>query len=275
MALKEIYKLTKEFAWFLGFLLTDGSIIKPAYRSKGDETHIQFCIHIKDEEALHKIKDILNTRAVVKTYPGYASPQAKLCIYDRKDIVSEYSNIKTQIPETITGFERHFIRGLIDGDGCLYKRKNRNEFMISFIDEYENIVDWVNQTISTTFNIPLKPIRYIKHDHIYELRYSSKEARLVAWWLYHGDTDHCSLQRKLDYYRHFVLEDLPFNDDDFELLYAIQASINEDSIIPNVNASKTLEWCHRLQNILKTKCTPVCSNKGKTKYYYLHVIKST
>lgn len=263
--------MTKEFAWFLGFLLTDGCINKPAYRSKGDETHIEFCIHIKDEEILHKIKNILGTRAAVKTYPNYASPQAKLCIYDRKDVVYDYHNIKTVIPESIKGYERHFIRGLIDGDGCLYKRKNRNEFIIDFIDEYQNIVEWVNSAIASILHINKKKIVYRDYDHIYTLRYSSKEARLIAWWLYHGDIQHCCLQRKYDYYKHYVLDDKKFDDSDAELLYAIQGAKMLNMIVPNVMASKTLYWCHILQNVLSVKCNPICTNKGKTKYYYLYL----
>lgn len=267
--------MTKEFAWFLGFLLTDGCINKPAYRNKGDETHIEFCIHIKDEEALHKIKNIVQTRANIRTYPNYQSPQAKLCIYDRKDIITKYENIKTVIPSDITGYERHFIRGLIDGDGCLYKRKNRNEFVVNFIDEYYDIVEWVNTTISLLLGVNKKLITRKECDHVYTMTYSSKEARLVAWWLYHGDIDHCCLSRKLDYYKEHVLNYNIFNNQDDELIYAIQGSITNDSIIPNAMASKTLYWCHILQSLLSIKCNPICTNKGKTKYYYLHIPKAS
>ena len=127
--------MNKEFAWFLGWLLTDGSITRPTYRGKGDESHIQFCLHVCDEEVLYKIKTVLQTRANVKTYPTYQSQQCKLRVYDRKDIVNDYADIKKHIPKDIEGYERHFIRGLVEGDGCLHYRESRKTIRINFLNQ--------------------------------------------------------------------------------------------------------------------------------------------
>ena len=81
--------------------------------------------------------------------------------------------------------------------------------------------------------------------------YKGKSARLIIWWLY--------------------LKGLT-TDEDF--LKYIGASKVENNIIPNVRADESLKWCHIIQKQLKMKTTPVFHNKGKTKYYMLHINKN-
>lgn len=81
--------------------------------------------------------------------------------------------------------------------------------------------------------------------------YKGKAARLIIWWLY--------------------LKDI-ITDEEF--LKYIGASKIEDNIIPNVRADESLKWCHIIQKQLKMKTTPVFHNKGKTKYYMLHINKN-
>lgn len=234
--------MSKEMAWFLGTLLSDGSITIPAYRNKGDETHIQYCIHNKDIEVLYKIKSILRTTAKVHEYPDYKSPQAKIRIYDRKDITSKYHNIKSEIPKDILNYERHFIRGIVDGDGCMHYRQNRNSFKINIINEKKNIIEWCSNVISNSLLIPYKEPKFKKKDNIYIIEYEGRIANLIAWWLYHGDISNCRLERKYEYYKHYVLNDFIPSDYNNELLLACKFSyINNKHISPNINANKTLE----------------------------------
>ena len=268
--------MNKETAWLLGYLLSDGCINKPSYRSKGDETHLSFICKFDDREVLHKVKEIFQTRANVREYPNYKSPQAQLNIYDKKDFLKKYRDIKTIIPEQdIKGYERHFIRGLVDGDGYLYSRvrkgKTQKSFSIMFIDEYEHITKWVSDTIIETLNFPNKNLRNIVKDNIWEVRWEGTIARLIAWWLYHGDIESCSLKRKRDKYIHDVLDDKCFNSIDDEILYVSNARIEDNHILLRDTAIKTLEWCHRLQKLLSYKTVPLFHNKGRRKYYTLYL----
>lgn len=263
--------MDKNMAWFLGTLLSDGSITIPKYRKKGDETHIQYCIHIKDVECLYKIKDILQTKAVVHEYPQYKSPQCKIRIYDKKDIIEKYKDIKTVIPKDIAGYERHFIRGVVDGDGCIYHRDRYDSITIQIINQNKNIIEWISSTIETIVGIQYKPPRYIEKDHIYEYRIEGKVGRLLAWWLYHGDISECSLKRKHDIYTSKILKAIYTGDNDKDLITAVKASVVNENITPNVQSYHTLKWCHLLQKNLVINTTPVCYNKGKTKYYQLYI----
>lgn len=265
--------MNKEFAWLLGYLLSDGCINRPTYRGKGDETHLEFICKYDDREVLQKVKDILETKANIREYPDYKSPQAKIAIYDRKDIIEQYSNIKTVVPiDDIQGYERHFIRGLIDGDGCLHYRENRDILIINFINEYPDIVRWVTWTIITTLDLPQKNIRHIERDHIWSVSWEGNIARLIAYWLYHGDIDNCCLKRKRDKYKEIVLDNKEFDNNNLEMLYAIKAYLDENGSIKfKVPCQKTLAWCHRTQKLLDYNTVPVTHSKGTDKYYELYV----
>lgn len=264
--------MNKEMAWILGYLLSDGCITKPTYRKKGDERHLQFICKYEDKEILNKVKNILNTKAIVKEYPTYSSPHTKLRVYDRKDIIEEYSDIKTKIPkDKIKGYERHFIRGLFDGDGTLSVRKRNNIFRIGFVNEYKNIVDWVIETIRCNTYIPDKQCRFVKQNNVWEVIWEGNIARIIAFWLYHGDINNCCLKRKLDKYKLSVLDNNIFESIEDEILYAAKAKKEDNWIKFNVPSNNTLKWCHIIQKLMPYNTIPVFKNPGKRKYYNLYI----
>ena len=263
--------MNKDFAWFLGFLLSDGSIVHPAYRSKGDESHISFCLNIKDSEVLYKIKSIINTKAAVRLYPDYKSPSAVLAIYDRKDLVKNYQKIKVEIPEIPSLYRRHFMRGLVDGDGCLHQRKDRNSFRINFINQNKEIVNWFSQILSEELGIEFKTPKWKKQDNLWIVEWEGKIARLIAWFLYHGDVSSSVLDRKKTYYEFHILEDRKNMNEFEEFIKAIGLSYDDSYIHMNVPSSSTLKWCHIVQKCTGIKSVPVFHNKGKNKYYSLYL----
>lgn len=265
--------MNKEKAWMLGYLLSDGSIARPPYRGKGDETHLEFICKYDDREVMYKLKEVLQTSAKVQEYPNYKSPQAKLRPYDCRDIVNEYSDIKQRVPvEKIQGYERHFIRGLIDGDGTLSYRESRKSFRIGFIDQIQSITQWVADTICNMLSLPIKQARWSEQNNVWEIMWEGNMAKLIAWWLYHGDVQHCSLQRKLDKYRIIVLSNQSFANRDNELLHAVSAYYDNNGEIAFVTPNnQTLVWCQRLQKLLTYNTVPVFHNKGKRKYYHLYI----
>lgn len=272
--------MDKENAWMLGCLLSDGCITRPTYRSKGDESHLQFICKYDDRAVMYKLKNILGATSNVGEYPDYKSPCAKLRVYNRQDIIEKYNDIKTNIPsEDIKGFERHFIRGLIDGDGTLstrYRKSNNQvSFRIGFIDEYEQITTWVADTICNTLLLPPKKPRWVPQSNVWEIIWEGNIARLIAFWLYHGDIENCCLDRKKGKYVSDVLNGQTFNNTDDELLYAVKAIWNNDGDIAfATQCTQTLPWCHRVQKLLSFNTQPVFHNPGKRKYYVLHVPKN-
>jgi hypothetical protein len=220
---------------------------------------------------LVKIKDILQTGANIRQYPNYISPQCQICIYDRKDIIDKYDNIKTSIPIDINGYERHLIRGIVDGDGCLSYRQKRNSFRFNIINQEKSIVEWCSQTISSNLNINYKEPKFKLQDNIYIIEWEGRIAQLIIWWLYHGNIEHMVLNRKHLFYKEKILQNKRFNDEEEEFLFAIGAKKQENTILPQIQASSTLVWCHIIQKQLQYKTQPIFSNKGQTKYYYLYI----
>lgn len=265
--------MNSHFAWFLGTLVSDGSIVRPIYRGKGDETHIAYCMHINDVDILEKIKRIVKTKSKILLYPHYQSPQCKIYIHDKKDIIAKYNSIKTSIPDDIAGFERHFLRGICDGDGCLSYRKNRNSFRINLINQNKDIINWCSKVISEQLLIEYKEPKFKSRDNIYIVEWEGRIGKLIIWWLYHGDIQNMVLARKHNFYVEKILSKQIFSNPIEEFLYAVGATQEPGKILPNIDAGNTLKWCHIIQKQLPYTTTPIFSNKGQSKYYYLHVPK--
>ena len=270
--------MNKDLAWLLGYLLSDGSICRPRYRSKGDETHLVFICKYDDRGILSKVQKVLGTRARIHEYPHYKSPQAKLEIFDRRDIIDEYADIKTTIPiDKIKGYERHFIRGAVDGDGTLSIRHRPGKpasFRLGFINEHQNIAQWVSDTITSTLLLDKKEARWIPQSNVWEVMWEGNIARLIAFWLYHGDIEACCLDRKRQKYLDGVLNGMNFETLDDEIIHVSKAKKTVDTIefsLPNLN---TLPWCKRLKNLLSYNTVPVFHNKGRRKYYNLYIPKN-
>ena len=264
--------MTKEFAWLLGYLLSDGHLAKNKDGSLNGT--LSFICKYDDREILYKVKEILKSHNKVGEYPHYKSPSAQLKISDCKKIAETYPDIKTVIPaEDIKGYERHFIRGLVDGDGtlCMKYRNGTRHCRFAFIDEYPQIVQWVVDTMYKKLDIPLKAIRYVPQSHVWEVQREGTLARVIAWWLYHGDIENCCLERKRQKYLQEVADGKYFKTEDEALLYAAKAYIQDNSIHMNKPSMNTLTWCHILQKGLSFNTAPVFHNPGKRKYYLLHI----
>lgn len=268
--------MNNSFSWFLGLLATDGCISKPTYRCKGNETHITFCMQYSDYVVLQKVKKILGTRATVKLYPEYASPQCQLNIYDRKDIIEKYSDIKSCVPSEV--IPRHYIRGLVDGDGCIHLRADRQVLRINIVNQSKTIIEYAAEKISSILSIPMKEPKWKESDHLYIVEWEGKVARLIAWWLYHGDITECVLDRKLDYYVSSVLGDRSNLGQPDEILMAIghrgtyRLHSHGSGILVSMNtdSNNSLIWAKRMSSIIK-RSTPVPEHRGKIKYYSLYI----
>lgn len=264
--------MTKELAWLLGYLLSDGHFAKNKDGLLNNT--LSFICKYDDREVLYKVKAILKSKNKVGEYPYCKSPSAQLKACNCAEIVSQFHNLKTVIPESeIVGFERHFIRGLVDGDGsiCIRIRKGTTTCRFSFINEYPQIVQWVTNTISTMIGIPLKSIRYVSQSHVWETQREGSYARIIAWWLYHGNIEHCCLERKRQKYLQEVADGKIFDSEDEAILYVAKAYTKDNAIHMNKPSMNTLTWCHILQKMLSFKTTPVFHNPGKRKYYLLHI----
>jgi len=269
-----------KMSWAFGFTAADGSLVK-TNRTR-DPNIISYTLNAKDADVLYKIKHIFQLDHPVKFY---TNNQGKDTVYLRFTdnryehllFSKDQLNIKNAFPQSfINNNTRHYLRGLIDGDGCLHHRK-RGGFMIVFINENEEIVKNFSYCVAKYLGLSFKIPKLVEKDHIWRIQYESRSARILAWWLYHGEIDEMSLQRKRDSYQSMV-NPLNNNLDQFfdaffgkELRYIPKRKNNGLIVpIPMNNHANSLNICKGIQNVCSAynvKSIPLPVNKGNVKYY--------
>ena len=125
---------TEEKAYWLGFLYADG------YVSKYNQ--IEVALSLEDEEHLYKLKKFVNTNTNVlkdehRARLLFCSQQmandlAKLGCINNKSLVLTFPT-KEQVPDELL---RHFLRGYVDGDGCLCCTEKTQQFSITSTKEF-------------------------------------------------------------------------------------------------------------------------------------------
>ena len=181
-------------------------------------------------------------------------------------------NIKINIPvEDIKGFERHFIRGIVDGDGCIHYRKSRSSIILNIVNQHKESLQLITNIITEHLLLPQKEVKYIKNDDLWVVKWEGNIAKLIVWWLYHGNIDDCCLLRKYNCYKKYILNNNIFDNYDDELLFAVNAKVKKNEIGFNVPNLNSLDWAKRLQNLLSYKTQPIYHNPGKRKYYKLYI----
>jgi intein-encoded DNA endonuclease-like protein len=154
---------TEEKAYWLGFLYADGCV-----HSNGN----RICIGLskKDKEHIEKFKEVLKldnktinlpqkdaVRVSFRDKQMHADLIKQGCVPRKSLILKPPENI----PENLI---RHFIRGLFDGDGCIYSiRKNKSTHLNRYgftVAGSQLIIPWVKEKLSIknniTTNIPKK-----------------------------------------------------------------------------------------------------------------------
>lgn len=125
---------TEEKAYWLGFLYADGYV--------GKNNCIEVSLAPKDKEHLEKLKKFVNTNTKVKNEDNrsrlwFCSKQmaedlAKLGCVNNKSLILTFPNSK-QVPDNLL---RHFLRGYVDGDGCLCFTKKTKQLSITATKEF-------------------------------------------------------------------------------------------------------------------------------------------
>jgi hypothetical protein len=131
-------KITNEKAWLIGLLAADGCIHKNKYIILGQSGN-NGLILIKYVKKLLKFSGPIERPKIIKpthkqqykiqiTSPRLVSKLKEYNIISRKSLIYEF-------PEKIKPYLYSFLRGYIDGDGCVYieKRKYISRLTISVI----------------------------------------------------------------------------------------------------------------------------------------------
>jgi hypothetical protein len=198
--------------YWLGFILADGCLRKT---HTGVPVHLHIALQTRDRQHLLKLADDFNLpHEIVKNYKNVCSVSINsrelasiLCRYGIDPRSKE--TYKRHIPKLVD--YRDYIRGLIDGDGCLYirhdkRKKNIKPSPISRRDqlritiaityrsygiEIKNIIDSV---IGGTSRLTKE-----KHAECWRLTIFGHRAERLADWIY-GNNPYRYLDRKYKQY---------------------------------------------------------------------------
>lgn len=165
-------------AYWLGFIISDGCI----YNNR-----LQIELQEKDKEHLHRFKKDIESQHPLhylkprEKFPGsYSHPAYRLRIGSKKlcqDLfklkVTPKKTLIATFPEIKLELQRHLIRGLLDGDGCIHfnSEKTSGNKYICFLGS-EDIIKNIVSCIGINKNYQLRKNHYIvKYNSILHFKY--------------------------------------------------------------------------------------------------------
>ena len=188
---------TEEKAYWLGFLFADGAITQ--YQHSYD---IELSLKIDDKNHVAKF-----AKPVGKSYINNKSTYRSRCILGSKHMFNTLSNYGCTVRKSLTlkfpnksifkdeRLIKHFIRGYVDGDGCLsWENKEHTRCAISILGTEDFLT-----AIKNLFPTKTKLSNNSKQNDITKvLTYNGKLGFSFAKWLYQDST--ISLERKYNRY---------------------------------------------------------------------------
>lgn len=187
-----------EMAYILGFITADGNIF---------ENRLGIILHIKDVELLEKVAKKLGENISVSKYEKTCRIAIR-CDEWVKDLnyLGVFSNKTFSIkpPNVPKEYINSYIRGIIDGDGCINirNRKVKNGIRVS-IRGNEFVVEWlkniINEIVDSKANYSYSNT---KNGVSYCLQYSYNKALNLLKWIYY---DGClKMDRKYKIYTDYL-----------------------------------------------------------------------
>lgn len=145
---------TSEKAYWLGFLAADGCNYQREHNAS-----VILNLHQKDLEHLQKFRQFCNSQAEIKLYTfdrGYSNntPMAKIIINSKKmsqdlynkGIVPNKSLILDK-PNISEQYYLPYILGYFDGDGCIGKTSQYNNYCVS-VQGTKETLEWINSLLN-------------------------------------------------------------------------------------------------------------------------------
>lgn len=193
-------EFSDESCYWAGFLAADGNVFKNT-----------ICLHLhsKDFNHLEKFKEFTGCSSLIRKrknqdshYFRFGSEKIKNDLERNFNVVSCKSLIllPPKLPEK---FNKHFVRGYFDGDGCISKSIGLN---FEIYSGSQIFLEWIKDKI--IYSADLKSNSRVRHKegNCYRIGFYGKQVKKIMNWLYE-DCKTSYLSRKKEKYVHF-LEDL-------------------------------------------------------------------
>ena len=192
---------TEEKAYWLGFLYADGNV----YIDKNHRFHrVNLSLKNTDKEHVNRFRKAVQSNGIIRdadhgmvsfsiANKKMAYDLIKLGCMPNKTFKITFPNEEI-IPKHL---QRHFIRGVFDGDGCVSFTREENRYHIDF--QILGTEDLLNNIGKILFQerVVLEEPKIIKIKSIYKIRFTGvHKAKQIMDYLYKDSTIY--LQRKFD-----------------------------------------------------------------------------
>lgn len=199
--------LTTNDAYILGLIWSDGNLSRNC---------IEIVLQKNDEKLLKDISQYVyskNTltyregRNVILNGKEYScKPQVRFRITNkeisdklRKVGLMENKSLNCRFPKIETEYISHFLRGLLDGDGCIYT-KNKNNCRVTIVSNHI-MCNEISEIVNSTLDINSKV--YLKTDSVSTFTISGRLQILkFLEWIYKDAN--LKLNRKYEKYRELI-----------------------------------------------------------------------
>lgn len=205
-----------QMAYVLGYLCADGNLIDAPYmRGK------YVSVTSTDRESVDRIRTWMGSEHVVRVIQSnddhrktrYLLRIGNHKIYDDLVGIGLYPNksLTLPFPKIPDAHLAHFVRGYLDGDGCVYlemgigKRGQRilKRLATIFTSGSREFLLGLERALRSRLGLLKKPI--YKSRRSFQLRYSTAESMKLCHFVYDGMKSGQYLQRKFNTYQRYLL----------------------------------------------------------------------
>lgn len=189
---------SEERSYFYGFILADGNI--------NDSGKVSITVNSKDKEILEKFIDKAKLKSSVRSRERFdqrtgKSYQSSSVAFTNKALVSGLVNLglrprkstKETVPHEMK-FDKHFWRGLIDGDGSVSNRNGKYPILnlCGSKEVCECFIEFCNECVLET-----EPyLRQVK-DNFYSVTYNGKKSLPLIKYIYEDSKIYLSRKKNI------------------------------------------------------------------------------
>lgn len=212
---KDFFKTwSQEMAYVLGFITADGSLEDASYL-RGRYIRI----YSKDKDILEKIKMVMNSgHRIVAIEPKqfllrgkqYQSKRKYMLRIGNHELYNDLIKLgitprksKTiQLLSPPKFFSQYYLRGYLDGDGCIYCNTDRGRLRVIFTSGSKKFLEKLSTIINALLNLEVKKVS--RNKHAFQIRYSTRESIPLLRYIYSDIRQGLYLQRKYKVYSDFI-----------------------------------------------------------------------
>lgn len=194
------FPLTPEKAWLLGFIYGDGSLYNDGRTiniTSGDSDVIDNINHLFGDNL--SISSPKSTYRAITLHSGRLWKELNTCFA----LVPNKSRILCypQLPDEM---KPHFVRGLLDSDGCWYLDTRNPQKKLKF--SYVSLsLPFITSLRSDLINhVGVSTQRNVRKGSGYIIDYSNKDAIAIGGWVYAGSTSETRCERKFAIWSQFA-----------------------------------------------------------------------